>query len=422
MLNVKEIRQDFPILDRQVHGRPLVYLDNAATSQKPLAVIEAVDDYYRRYNANIHRGVHTLAEEATLAYEDARRKVARFVNAYSPREVVFVRNTTEAINLVAQTWGRANVGEGDVIVLSVMEHHSNLVPWQLLAQATGAHLEFIDLDEQGRLLMDGDGPGRSLAGLLQRFGERTKLVAVGGMSNVLGTINPVAEIGRQAHEVGALFLVDGAQSVPHLPVDVRALGADFLAFSGHKMLGPTGIGALWARKELLEAMPPFMGGGDMIRSVHLGHSEWNEVPHKFEAGTPNIAQAIGLGAAIDYLEALGMEEVRAHEKAMAAYALDRLATVPDMHLYGPPAAWRGGVVTFNLMGDGDLLIHPHDLASILDREGVAIRAGHHCCQPLMEYYGVPATARASFYLYNSEEEVDVLVTALLKARQIFGLS
>jgi cysteine desulfurase/selenocysteine lyase len=422
MLNVEEIRQDFPILDRQVHGRPLVYLDNAATSQKPLAVIEAMDDYYRRYNANIHRGVHTLAEEATQAYENARRKVARFVNAYSPREVVFVRNTTEAINLVAQTWGRANVGEGDVIVLSVMEHHSNLVPWQLLAQATGAHLEFIDLDEQGRLLVDGDGPGQSLASLLQRFGERTKLVAVGGMSNVLGTINPVAEIGRQAHGVGALLLVDGAQSVPHLPVDVRALGADFLAFSGHKMLGPTGIGALWARKELLEAMPPFLGGGDMIRSVHLGHSEWNEVPHKFEAGTPNIAQAIGLGAAVDYLEALGMEEVRAHEKAMAAYALDRLAIVPDMHLYGPPADDRGGVTTFNLMDDGELLIHPHDLASILDREGVAIRAGHHCCQPLMEYYGVPATARASFYVYNSEDEVDLLVAALLKARQIFGLS
>jgi cysteine desulfurase/selenocysteine lyase len=421
MLNVERIRQDFPILDRQVHGRPLVYLDNAATAQKPLAVIQTMDDYYRRYNANIHRGVHTLAEEATLAYEDARRKVARFVNAYSAREVVFVRNTTEAINLVAQTWGRTHVGEGDVVVLSVMEHHSNLVPWQLLAQATGARLEFIDLDAQGRLLMDGDGPSQSLASLLERFGERIKLVAISGMSNVLGTINPVAELGRRAHEVGALLLVDGAQSVPHLPVDVRALGADFLAFSGHKMLGPTGIGALWARKELLEAMPPFLGGGDMIRSVHLRHSEWNEVPHKFEAGTPNVAQAIGLGAAVDYLEVLGMDNVRAHEEAMAAYALERLATVPDLHLYGPPAADRGGVTTFNLMDDGELLLHPHDLASILDREGVAIRAGHHCCQPLMEYYGVPATARASYYVYNTEDEVDVLVAALLKARQIFGL-
>jgi cysteine desulfurase/selenocysteine lyase len=421
MLDVEEIRQDFPILDRQVHGRPLVYLDNAATAQKPLVVLQAMDDYYRRYNANIHRGVHTLAEEATLAYENARRKVARFVNAYSSREVVFVRNTTEAINLVAQTWGRTHAGEGDVIVLSVMEHHSNLVPWQLLAQATGARLEFIDLDGQGRLLMDEDGPGQSLAGLLARFGERIKLVAISGMSNVLGTINPVAEVGRRAHEVGALLLVDGAQSVPHLPVDVRAIGADFLAFSGHKMLGPTGIGGLWARKELLEAMPPFLGGGDMIRSVHLRHSEWNEVPHKFEAGTPNIAQAIGLGAAVDYLEELGMENVHAHEKAMVAYALERLATVPDMHLYGPPAADRGGVTTFNLMDNGQLLIHPHDLASILDREGVAIRAGHHCCQPLMEYYGVPATARASYYVYNTEDEVDALVTALLKARQIFGL-
>jgi cysteine desulfurase/selenocysteine lyase len=422
MLNVEEIRQDFPILERQVHGRTLVYLDNAATSQKPLPVIQAMDDYYRHYNANIHRGVHTLAEEATQAYEGARRKLARFVNAYSPREVVFVRNTTEAINLVAYTWGRTHLAEGDVVVLSVMEHHSNLVPWQLLAEATGARLEFIELDAQGRLLLDGGGPGQSLAGLLQRFGERTKLVAISGMSNVLGTINPVAEAVRRAHEVGALLLVDGAQSVPHLPVDVRALGADFLAFSGHKMLGPTGIGALWARRELLEAMPPFLGGGDMIRSVQLRHSQWNEVPHKFEAGTPNVAEAIGLGVAVDYLEELGMENVHAHEQAMAAYALHSLSAVPDLQVYGPPATERGGVVTFNLLRDGELLIHPHDLASILDREGVAIRAGHHCCQPLMEHYGVPATARASFYVYNTEDEVDALVEALLKARQIFGLA
>jgi cysteine desulfurase/selenocysteine lyase len=423
MLNVEEIRQDFPILERQVHGRPLVYLDNAATAQKPLAVIQTVDDYYRHHNANIHRGVHTLAEEATQAYEGARRKLARFVNAYSPREVVFVRNTTEAINLVAQSWGRTYVGEGDIIVLSIMEHHSNLVPWQLLAQATGARLEFIDLDAQGRLLIDADGSGQSLAQLVQRFGERIKLVAISGMSNVLGTINPVAEIGRRAHQVGARFLVDGAQSVPHLPVDVQALGADFLAFSGHKMLGPTGIGALWARKDLLEAVPPFMGGGDMIRSVHLRSSEWNEVPHKFEAGTPNVAQAIGLGAAVDYLEELGMDNVHAHEQELAAYAMDALAAaVPDLRIYGPPAAERGGVLTFNLLRDGGLLIHPHDLASILDREGVAIRAGHHCCQPLMEHYGVPATARASFYVYNTEGEVDALVQALLKARQVFGLA
>lgn len=423
MLDVERIRRDFPILERQVHGRPLVYLDNAATSQKPLAVIEAMDDYYRRYNANIHRGVHTLAEEATRAYEDARRKVARFVNAYSPREIVFVRNTTEAINLVAYSWGRANVGEGDVIVLSVMEHHSNLVPWQLLAQATGAELEFVELDGQGRLLLDEeDGPGHSLAGLLKRYGERVKLVAISGMSNVLGTINPVAEVARQAHEAGALLLVDGAQSVPHLPVDVQALDADFLAFSGHKMLGPTGSGVLWARKELLQEMPPFLGGGDMIKSVHLRRSEWNEVPHKFEAGTPDMAQAIGLGVAVDYLSELNMDKVQAHETAMVSYALERLSTVPDMRIYGPPAAERGGVVTFNLMRDGELLIHPHDLASILDREGVAIRAGHHCCQPLMEHYGVAATARASFYVYNTEREADALVEALLKARQVFGLS
>jgi cysteine desulfurase/selenocysteine lyase len=360
--------------------------------------------------------VHTLAEEATAAYEGARRKVGRFINAYSPREVVFVRNTTEAINLVALTWGRDNASEGDVIILSVMEHHSNLVPWQLLAQATGARLEFIGLDPQGRLILD------DLDRLLDRFGLRVKLVAVSGMSNVLGTINPVAEVTTRVHQAGALSLVDGAQSVPHLPVDVQAIGADFLAFSGHKMLGPTGIGVLWARKEILSAMPPFMGGGDMIKSVHLRESEWNDIPHKFEAGTPNIAHAIGLGAAVDYLNGLGMEKVHVYEQAIAAYALDRLASVPNLQIYGPPASERGGVITFNLMRDGELLIHPHDLASILDREGIAIRAGHHCAQPLMEHYGVPATARASFYVYNTEEEVDKLVEALLKAQQVFGLA
>jgi cysteine desulfurase/selenocysteine lyase len=422
MLEVNQIRADFPILQRQVHGKPLMYLDNAATSQKPESVIQSMDDYYRRYNANIHRGVHTLAEEATEAYEKARRKVGRFINAYSPREIVFVRNTTEAINLVALTWGRANVGAGDVIVLSVMEHHSNLVPWQLLAEATGARLEFIGLDPQGHLVLDDldqildayGGSGSGSAG-------RVKLVGISGMSNVLGTINPVTEIAARAHEAGALLLVDGAQSVPHIPVDVRALGIDFLAFSAHKMLGPTGIGALWGRKEILQSMPPFLGGGDMIKSVHLRESEWNDVPHKFEAGTPNMAHAVGFGAAVDYLKGLGMEAVQAHEQAMAAYALDRLATVPNLLIYGPPANERGGVVTFNLIKDGELLIHPHDLASILDREGIAIRAGHHCAQPLMEHYGVPATARASFYVYNTEEEVDRLVEALYKAQEIFGL-
>jgi cysteine desulfurase/selenocysteine lyase len=356
-----------------------------------------------------------LAEEATEAYEAARRKVARFINAPHTREVVFVRNTTEAINLVAMTWGRANVGEGDVIILSLMEHHSNLVPWQLLAQSVGAHLEFIGLDAQGRLVLD------DLDELLARFGDRVRLVAVNGMSNVLGTINPVAEIAERTQTAGARLLVDGAQSVPHVPVDVKALGADFLAFSGHKMLGPTGIGILWGRKELLRDMPPFLGGGDMIKSVHLRESEWNDIPHKFEAGTPNMAQAIGLGAAVDYLDELGMGQVRDHESALAAYALERLESVPNLEVLGPPAGERGGVITFNLIRDGELLIHPHDLASILDREGIAIRAGHHCAQPLMEHYGVPATARASLYVYNYEDEVDQLAQALWKAQRIFGL-
>ncbi len=416
MLNPQSIRADFPILSRQVHGKPLVYLDNAATSQKPEAVIQAMDDYYRRYNANIHRGVHTLAEEATEAYEDARRKVGRFINARGPREVVFVRNTTEAINLVAYSWGHANLRSGDVIILTEMEHHSNLVPWQLLVQATGAQLEFIGLDAQGRLLLD------DLDRLLSAHGGRVKLVGVTGMSNVLGTINPVAGIAARAHAAGALLLVDGAQSVPHLPVDVRALDADFLAFSGHKMLGPTGIGVLWARRAILEAMPPFLGGGDMIKTVGLRASEWAEPPHKFEAGTPNIAHAIGLAAAIDYLTNLGMDHVHAREQELAAYALERLSVVPDLHIYGPPAPERGGVVSFNLIKDGELLIHPHDLASILDHEGVAVRAGHHCAQPLVEHYGVPAMARASFYIYNLEQEIDILVEALLKARRIFGLA
>ncbi|MBN1138358.1 MAG: cysteine desulfurase [Anaerolineae bacterium] len=423
MLDIQSIRADFAILQRQVHGKPLVYLDNAATSQKPEAVIQAMADYYRRYNANIHRGVHTLAEEATAAYEDARRKVGRFINARSPREVVFVRNTTEAINLVAYSWGRANLHPGDVVILTEMEHHSNLVPWQLLAQATGARLEFIGLDPQGRLLLDDPTPpgSASLDRLLAAHGERVKLVAVTGMSNVLGTVNPVAEIARRAHAAGALLLVDGAQSVSHLPVDVRALDADLMAFSGHKMLGPTGVGVLWARRAILEAMPPFLGGGDMIKTVSLRASEWAEPPQKFEAGTPNVAHAIGLAAAVGYLAGLGMDQVHAHEQKLVARALERLATVPDLQIYGPPAAERGGVVSFNLIKDGELLIHPHDLASILDREGIAIRAGHHCAQPLIEHYGVPAMARASFYIYNLEHEVDVLVEALLKARHIFGL-
>ncbi len=406
-LDVWAVRRDFPVLHQEVHGHPLVYLDNAASSQKPLRVIEAIDAYYRRYNANVHRGIHKLSEEATTAYEEARQKVARFINARSPKEVVFTRNATESINLVAYSWGRANIREGDEILLTEMEHHSNLVPWQLLAQEKGARLRFIPVTDDGLLDLD------ALDTLLT---ERTKLVSVVHMSNVLGTINPVAEIVHRAHEVGALVLLDGAQSVPHLKVDVQALDCDFLAFSGHKMCGPTGIGVLYGKREILEAMPPFLGGGDMIREVHLEWSTWNSLPWKFEAGTPSIAQGIGLGYAVDYLTEIGMEAIHAHEQEVTAYALSRLSEIPGITLYGPPAKLRGGVVSFTLEG-----VHPHDIATILDAEGVAIRAGHHCAQPLMRRLGVVATARASFYLYNTCEEVDALVRAVEKAKQIFGV-
>ncbi|MFQ5341106.1 MAG: cysteine desulfurase [Anaerolineae bacterium] len=406
-LDVRTIRQDFPILHQEVHGRPLVYLDNAASSQKPRLVIEALDEYYRHYNANVHRGIHALSEQASLAYEKARRKVARFINARSAKEVIWTRNTTEAINLVAYSWGRASIGPGDEILLTEMEHHSNLIPWQILAQEKGAVLRFIRVTEDG--LLDLDGFDELLT-------ERTKLVGIVHMSNVLGTINPVPQIVRQAHAAGAVVLVDGAQSVPHLPVDVRALDCDFLAFSGHKMCGPTGIGVLYGKRGLLEAMPPFMGGGDMIREVFLESSTWNELPWKFEAGTPAIAQAIGMGFAVDYLNGLGMEMVHAHERELVQYALDALSQVGGLTLYGPPAEMRGGVATFNIPG-----VHPHDVATILDSEGVAIRAGHHCAQPLMRRYDVPATVRASFYVYNLREEIDVLIDGLDKAKAIFGI-
>ncbi|MFQ6058151.1 MAG: cysteine desulfurase [Anaerolineae bacterium] len=403
-LDVDRIREDFPILERQVHGKPLVYLDSAATSQKPQAVIAAITEYYRTYNANVHRGVYELSEEATARYEEARRKVAAFINARSFREVIFTRSTTEAINLVAHSWGRANVGEGDTILLTEMEHHSNLVPWQLLAREKGAHLEFLGIDDQGLLRLEE---------LNQLLRGRVRLLALTHMSNVLGTINPLREITARAHEAGALVLIDGAQSVPHLPVDVRELDCDFLAFSGHKMLGPTGIGVLYGRRELLEGMEPFMGGGEMIREVRLREARWNDLPWKFEAGTPNIAGAIGLGAAVDYLSGLGMVNVHQHERELIAYALERLNEI-GVRVYGPPAGLRGGVAAFNL---GD--IHPHDLATILDREGIAIRAGHHCAQPLMERLGVNATARASFYVYSTRDEVDRLIEGLNKARQVF---
>jgi len=406
-IDVDLVRRDFPILKRTVHGRPLVYLDNAATTQKPRAVIDALVHYYENYNANIHRGLHTLSEEATARYEEVRLKVARFIGAPAPEGIVFTRNATESINLVAHAWGRKYLHGGDEILLSVMEHHSNLIPWQLLARATGAKLRFVDIDDEGRLLWDD---------FERLIGPRTRLVSVTHMSNVLGTINPVKDIVELAHTRGALVLVDGAQSVPHLPVDVQALGCDFLAFSAHKMLGPTGVGVLYARRELLEEMDPFLGGGEMISRVLLEEATWNEVPWKYEAGTPNIADVIAFGAAIEYLEGLGMDAVRAHEKEITARALEALAAVPQVVIYGPrDVEARGGVVAFNL---GDL--HPHDLGTVLDRYGVAVRAGHHCAQPLMRRLGCVATARASFYVYNRLDEVDVLIEGVREAARFFG--
>jgi len=403
-----DIRNDFPILARQVHGKPLVYLDSAASSQKPRAVIDAMSTYYRTYNANVHRGVYELSEEATAAMEKARVKVARFINARQSKQVIFTRNTTESINLVAYSWGGANIHAGDLIVLTEMEHHSNLIPWQLLAQRTGARLEFVPVTGEGLLGLD------VYEQLLQ---QQPKLVAFTHMSNVLGTINPVKQMIAQAHAAGATVLVDGAQSVPHRPVNVQELDVDFLCFSGHKMLGPTGIGMLYGKRDLLEAMPPFMGGGDMIRTVGLREASWNDLPWKFEAGTPAVAEAIGEGVAVDYLAELSMENVQRHEQEITAYAMEQLQSIPGLKIYGPAAAQRGGVISFTL---GD--IHPHDLASIVDQEvGVAIRAGHHCAQPLMERFGLAATARASFYIYTLPEEIDVLVQGLHKALQIFNL-
>jgi cysteine desulfurase / selenocysteine lyase len=406
-LDVDSLRSEFPVLEREAHpGVPLIYLDSAATSQKPRAVIEAMSRFYEQTNANIHRGVHRLAEEATAAFEDARGEAARFVGAPSPRTIVFTRNTTEAINLVAKSWGGANLKQGDVVVLTEMEHHSNLVPWQMLAAERGLRLEFIPVTPEGRL---------DLAALPQLLGLRPRLVALAHMSNMLGTINPVAEITHQAHQAGALVLIDAAQSVPHMAVDVRQLGADFLAFSAHKMCGPTGIGVLFAREELLEAMPPFLGGGDMIKRVELRSFVANDVPYKFEAGTPAIAEAIGLGAAIHFLDRVGLDSVHAHEQQLAAHAIDRLEEVPGVKVYGPPAEERGGVVAFTLEG-----IHPHDIAQLLDSEGVAVRAGHHCAMPVHQKFGIPASTRASFYLYNTLGEIDRLVEGLYGVKKRFA--
>ena len=406
-LDVERIRKDFPILSRQVRpGVPLVYLDSTASSQKPLAVIEAMDRYYRSSNANIHRGIHVLAEEATALYETARQKTARFIGAPSARQVIFTRNATESINLVAYTWGRTNLQAGDVVILTEMEHHSNLVPWHILAAERGIRLEFIPVTSEGLLDLD---VYRDLLML------EPKLVSFTHMSNVLGTITPAAEIIRLAHQAGAVTLVDGAQSVPHFPVDVKQLDIDFLAFSSHKMCGPTGIGVLYGRKALLDAMPPFLGGGDMIKTVHLRSFTPNEIPYKFEAGTPAIAEAAGLGAAVDYLTAAGMDLIARHEHEIVAYALERLEEVPGVRIYGPTAEHKGGVVSFTLPG-----IHPHDISQILDSEGIAIRAGHHCAQPLHEKFNISATARASFYLYNTMEEVDHLANSLYKVLKVFG--
>ncbi len=406
-LDVTRIREDFPILQREVRpGVPLVYLDSTATSQKPAPVIEAMDAYYRLSNANIHRGVHTLAEEATAMYEAARQKVAAFIGARSSKEVIYTRNTTESINLVAFTWGRANLNPGDVVILTEIEHHSNLVPWQMLAAEKNIRLEFIPVRDDGLLDLD---EYRKLLEL------NPKLVAFTAMSNVLGTITPAREIIDLAHAAGALALVDGAQSVPHLPVNVRELGADFLAFSAHKMLGPTGIGILWGRQELLEKMPPFLGGGDMIKKVYLRTFIPNDLPLKYEAGTSAIAEAVGLGAAVDYLQKIGMKQVEAHERAIIAYAMDRLSEISGLRLLGPSAEHRGGVAAFTLAG-----IHPHDVAQILDRDGIAVRAGHHCAMPLHDKYCIPATTRASFYLYSTREEVDALAAGLEKVKQLFG--
>jgi cysteine desulfurase / selenocysteine lyase len=406
-LDAARLREHFPILKREVKpGVPLVYLDSTATSQKPTAVIEAMDRYYRLSNANVHRGIHTLAEEATTLYESGRERVRKFVNARSLKEIIFTRNATEAINLVAYSWGRANVKAGDSLILTEMEHHSNLVPWQMLAAEKGVTLNILPVTDDGELDLS------SFDTFLQ---QSPKLVCFTYMSNVLGTINPVTEIAAKAHAAGALVLVDAAQAVPHLPVDVQTLGADFIVFSGHKMCGPTGIGVLWGRQAVLEAMPPFMGGGDMIKRVYLREFKANELPYKFEAGTPAIAESVGLGAAVDYLSAIGMEAIHAHEQEIITYALERLEEVPGVKVYGPRAEKKGGVASFSLEG-----VHPHDVAQVLDRDGIAVRAGHHCAMPLHDRYQLPATTRASFYLYNTPDEVDKLIQGLYKVKKMFG--
>jgi cysteine desulfurase/selenocysteine lyase len=405
--DVDATRRQFPILTQEHHpGVPLTYLDNAATSQKPLAVIETLNAYYHNYNANVHRGIHKLSEAATQAYEDARLKVRQFINAASKREIIFTRGTTEAVNLVAQTWGRANLGPGDVVISSVMEHHSNIVPWQILAAEKGFTLKFLPITGDGLLDLD------TLQIWLSTMS--VKLVTLMHVSNVLGTLNPIKSIAEIVHQHGALLLVDGAQSIPHMPVDVQALDADFFVFSGHKMLGPTGVGILYGKRKLLEAMPPWMGGGDMISSVRLEGSTWNDLPYKFEAGTPSIADVIGLGAAVDYLSNIGMDVIHAYEESLTHHLLERLAEVTDLTIYGPGATQKGAVAAFTYAG-----IHPHDIAQLLDSQGIAIRAGHHCAMPLHNYLNLNATARASLYFYNTVNEIDRLVEAIYHTRKTF---
>ncbi len=403
--DVYRVREDFPILARKIHGKPLVYLDNAATTQKPQSVIDAIVRYYTSENSNIHRGVHALSELATEHYEQARTTVQRFLNAALPGEIVYVRGTTEAINLVAQTWGRVNIGRLDEIVISAMEHHSNIVPWQILCEQQGAKLRVAPINDEGELLLDE---------FEKLLGTRTKLVAIGHVSNALGTVNPLGQIIEMAHAAGARVLVDGAQAVPHIPVDVRALDCDFYAFSGHKIYGPTGIGVLYGKAELLEAMPPYQAGGDMISSVTFEKTSYKRLPHKFEAGTPHVAGGIALGAAIDYVNSLGIERIARHEHQLLAYGTERLQAIPGLRLIGT-AREKSAVLSFVFES-----VHPHDIGTILDQEGIAIRTGHHCAQPLMLRYGIPATARASIALYNTMEEIDALTAGLQKVREVFA--
>jgi cysteine desulfurase / selenocysteine lyase len=403
--DVYRVRADFPILARKVQGKPLVYLDNAATTQKPQAVIDAIVRYYTEQNANIHRGVHTLSEQATESYEQARAFAQRFLNAAEPSEIIFVRGTTEGVNLVAQTWGRTHVGRGDEIVISTMEHHSNIVPWQILCEQQGARLRVAPINDDGELLLDE---------FEKLLGPKTKLVSLVHVSNVLGTVNPVRKVVEMAHQRKARVLLDGAQAVPHLSVDVRALDCDFYVFSGHKVYGPTGIGVLYGKAELLDAMPPYQGGGDMIRSVTFEKTLYNRLPYKFEAGTPHVSGAIGLRAALEYVNAMGPDRIAAHEHQVLAYGTERLLAIPGLRLIGT-AREKEGVLSFVVDG-----IHPHDVGTVLDQEGIAIRTGHHCAQPLMQRFGVPATARASLALYNTMEEIDALSSGLHKVREVFA--